>query len=174
MPYAWLLAWHHLRYNRRTTVLLVAAIALVDRWGRKPLLLLGSAIMAVTLGALAILFGGAEVTAEGTLNLSKEAGLGALIAANAYIVGFGISWGPVMWVMLGEMFPNQIRGAALAVAGLTQWGTNFAVTMTFPILLGTIGLGGAYGIYAAFALLSFFIVKAIVRETKGKTLEEMI
>lgn len=152
----------------------VVAIALVDRWGRKPLLLLGSAIMAVTLGALAMLFGGAEVAADGTLNLSKGAGLGALIAANAYIVGFGISWGPVMWVMLGEMFPNQIRGAALAVAGLTQWGTNFAVTMTFPILLGTIGLGGAYGIYAAFALVSFFIVKAIVTETKGKTLEEMV
>ncbi len=151
----------------------VVAIALVDRWGRKPLLLLGSAIMAVTLGLLAVIFGGAEVAADGTLNLSKGAGLGALIAANAYIVGFGISWGPVMWVMLGEMFPNQIRGAALAVAGLTQWGTNFAVTMTFPVLLGGIGLGGTYGIYAAFALLSFFIVKTIVRETKGKSLEEM-
>lgn len=151
----------------------VVAIALVDRWGRKPLLLLGSAIMAVTLGSLAVIFGGAEVAADGTLVLGKGAGMGALVAANAYIVGFGISWGPVMWVMLGEMFPNQIRGAALAVAGLTQWGTNFAVTMTFPLMLASIGLGGAYGIYAAFALVSFFIVKAIVRETKGKSLEEM-
>ena len=78
-----------------------------------------------------------------------------------------------MWVLLGEMFPNQIRGAALSIAGLTQWASNFLVTMTFPILLGTVGLGGAYGLYAGFAFLSFFIVRAIIKETKGMTLEDM-
>ncbi|WP_309398554.1 sugar porter family MFS transporter [Cerasicoccus maritimus] len=151
----------------------VVAIGLVDKWGRKPLLLTGSAGMAIFLGALAVIFGTAGVSETGDLQLTGPAGMAALICANLYIVCFGISWGPVMWVMLGEMFPNRIRGAALAVAGLCQWGTNFTVTMTFPILLGTIGLGGAYGLYAAFALISFFVVKAIVRETKGLTLEEM-
>jgi len=151
----------------------VVAISLVDKWGRKPLLLTGSAGMALFLGALAVIFGTADVGEGGNLELTDTSGLLALICANLYIVMFGISWGPVMWVMLGEMFPNRIRGSALAIAGLTQWGTNFLVTMTFPILLAGIGLGGAYGLYAAFALLSFFIVKAIAKETKGLTLEQM-
>jgi SP family sugar:H+ symporter-like MFS transporter len=151
----------------------LVAIALVDRWGRKPLLLTGSIGMTFFLGVLAVIFGLAKVGAGGNLQLSGAAGIIALIAANGYIACFGMSWGPVMWVMLGEMFPNQIRGAALSVAGLSQWLTNFAVTMTFPILLGSVGLGGAYGLYAAFAAASFFIVRAIIRETKGRTLEEM-
>lgn len=151
----------------------LVAIGLVDKWGRKPLLLTGSAGMTIFLGALAVIFGTAQVGPTGDLQLSGPAGMAALVCANLYIVMFGISWGPVMWVMLGEMFPNRIRGAALAVAGLTQWGANFVVTMTFPLLLAGIGLGGAYGLYAAFALVSFFIVKSIVRETKGLTLEQM-
>ncbi|WP_269540727.1 sugar porter family MFS transporter [Cerasicoccus fimbriatus] len=151
----------------------IVAIGLVDKWGRKPLLLTGSAGMTIFLGALAVIFGTAGTSESGDLQLSGPMGMAALISANLYIVCFGISWGPVMWVMLGEMFPNRIRGAALAVAGLSQWTMNFIVTMTFPILLASIGLGGAYGLYAAFALVSFFIVKAIVKETKGMTLEEM-
>ena len=151
----------------------VVAIMLIDKWGRKPLLITGSIGMSITLGALAIIFSTSQVNIDGTLELSTLAGTLALISANAYIVAFGISWGPVMWVMLGEMFPNQMRGAALAVSGLTQWGTNFLVTMTFPILLGSIGLGGAYGLYALFAFISFVIVRLIVNETKGLTLEEM-
>ncbi|MBA3960989.1 MAG: sugar porter family MFS transporter [Chthoniobacterales bacterium] len=149
------------------------AIALVDKWGRKPLLITGSIGMAITLGLLAVIFGTAHVAAGGALQLSAKAGLTALISANAYIVAFGMSWGPVMWVLLGEMFPNQMRGAALAVAGLSQWGTNFLVTMTFPLMLRSIGLGGAYGLYAGFALISLFVVRAIVPETKGRTLEQM-
>ena len=151
----------------------LVAIALVDKWGRKPLLLVGSLGMALFLGILAWVFGTAAVDAAGNLSLSGSAGWIALVSANLYIVAFGMSWGPVMWVMLGEMFPNQARGAALAVAGFSQWATNFLVTMTFPIFLARIGLGGAYALYAGFALLSFFIVRAAVRETKGKTLEEM-
>ena len=149
------------------------AIALVDKWGRKPLLLVGSAGMTLFLGILAVVFGMSAVSADGNLQLSPTAGLVALFSANLYIIAFGMSWGPVMWVMLGEMFPNQIRGAALAVAGFSQWGTNFLVTITFPVFLKVIGLGGAYGLYAGFALLSFFFVKAAIRETKGRTLEEM-
>jgi MFS transporter, SP family, sugar:H+ symporter len=149
------------------------AIALVDRLGRRPLLLVGSVGMAVFLGALAFIFARATVGADGNLALSSGAGTAALISANLYIVAFGISWGPVMWVLLGEMFPNQIRGAALSLAGLCQWGTNFLVTITFPVLLRSIGLGGAYGIYAAFALFSAFYAWKYVRETKGLTLEQM-
>lgn len=151
----------------------LVAIALVDRWGRKPLLLSGSLGMTVFLVVMAWVFSTSAVDAAGKLTLSGPAGWTALISANLYIVAFGMSWGPVMWVMLGEMFPNQARGAALAVAGFSQWITNSAVTMTFPIFLAHIGLGGAYALYAGFALLSFFIVRAAVRETKGKTLEEM-
>jgi SP family sugar:H+ symporter-like MFS transporter len=151
----------------------LVAIALVDKWGRKPLLLTGSIGMAVFLGILAIVFGTSAVGSDGNLALSTPAGWVALVSANLYIVAFGMSWGPVMWVMLGEMFPNQVRGAALAVAGFSQWATNFLVTITFPLFLNVIGLGGAYGLYALFALLSFFFVRRAIRETKGRTLEEM-
>ena len=78
-----------------------------------------------------------------------------------------------MWVMLGEMFPNQIRGSGLAVSGLFQWTSNFAITMTFPIMLASIGLAGAYGFYAVFAAISIAFVLFMVRETRGRELEEM-
>ena len=89
------------------------------------------------------------------------------------MVCFNFSWGPVMWVMLGEMFPNQIRGSGLAVSGLIQWLTNFAITWTFPMMLAGVGLAGAYGFYAVCALISVFFVFKAVRETKGLELEEM-
>lgn len=151
----------------------VGAILLVDRWGRKPLLIMGACLMTVFLGVLAVVFGGAEVAADGNLDLSPTAGVIALVAANLYLVGFGCSWGPVMWVLLGEMFPNRFRGAALSFAGLTQWLSNFIVTMTFPILLAGIGLGGAYSIYAVVAIVAAFYAWRFVPETKGKTLEQM-
>ncbi len=149
------------------------AIALVDRIGRKPLLLIGSAGMAISLGILAWVFASAGVAPDGKLALTDESGRTALIAANAYIVFFGMSWGPVVWVLLGEMFNNRIRAAALAVSASAQWLANFMVTMTFPLLLSAIGLGGAYGLYATAAVLSFFFVASFVRETRGRRLEEM-
>jgi len=79
----------------------------------------------------------------------------------------------VMWVLLGEMFPNQMRGAALAVSGSTNWVANFAVTVTFLPLLNAVGLGGAYALYALAALFSLPFVWIFVRETRGKTLEQM-
>lgn len=78
-----------------------------------------------------------------------------------------------MWVMLGEMFPNQIRGTALGVSGLAQWTANFAITMTFPVLLAGIGLAGAYGIYTLCAVLSIWFVVRMVHETRGLELEDM-
>lgn len=149
------------------------AIALVDRVGRKPLLLVGSLGQAVMLGVMAYVFGTAAVGDTGSLQMEGNMGLVALVAANAYIACFAFSWGPIMWVMLGEMFPNQFRGAALSICGLVQWLSNFLVTMTFPILLGSIGLGFSYGIYAAFGLIAYVFVKWFVDETKGRTLEDM-
>ncbi len=149
------------------------AIALVDKVGRKPLLLVGALGQAVMLGALALLFGTAGVDASGDLALEGNNGLYALLAANAYIAFFAFSWGPVMWVMLGEMFPNQFRGAALAFCGLVQWGSNFLITMTFPIMLAGIGLGFSYGIYAMFGLIAYIFVRKFVNETKGRTLEDL-
>ena len=149
------------------------AIALIDKLGRKPLLIFGSTGMALTLGALSWIFGSSALDANGKLALMGHPGLAALIAANAYIFCFGVSWGPVMWVMLGEMFQNQFRGAALSVSGFVQWISNFAITMTFPILLASFGLGGAYGLYTLFAAISILFVVKLVRETKGKPLEEM-
>ena len=145
----------------------------IDKVGRKPFLVWGSVGMAVTLAVVAFAFSQGTLDAEGTLRLPGNMGLVALIAANAYVVAFNMSWGPVMWVMLGEMFPNQIRGSGLAIAGLAQWLTNFAITFTFPIFLAGIGLAAAYSIYAAFALISVGFVIWFVKETKGKELEDM-
>ena len=149
------------------------AIALIDRIGRKPLLMIGSIGMAITLTAMAISFGSGSLV-NGKLVLSDQAGLVALISANAYAALFNFSWGPVMWVMLGEMFPNQMRGSALAVSGLAQWLANFGITMTFPIMLTSIGLTGAYGIYGAFAAISILFVWKMVHETRGRELEDMV
>lgn len=151
----------------------VAAILLVDKLGRKPLLLIGSIGMALTLGGLAVVFSTGAVDATGSLQLTGFSGPLALVLANVYIIFFGISWGPVMWVMLGEMFPNRMRGAALSIAGLSQWVTNFLITMTFPILLSRFGLGMAYGLYTLFAFISIWFVAKFIRETKGIELEKM-
>jgi MFS transporter, SP family, sugar:H+ symporter len=148
------------------------AIATIDRFGRRPLLLIGSVGMAVTLGTLAVIFGTAPLNPEGDPQLSGAAGPIALVAANLYVFAFGMSWGPVVWVMLGEKFPNRIRAAALGVAAAAQWIANWLISTTFPAL-SDIGLGLAYGIYTAAAILSFFFVVRFVSETKGKELEEM-
>ncbi len=145
---------------------------LIDRLGRKPFLMIGSIGMAVTLSIMVFAFVNSVVDSSGNLELGDYGTL-ALIAANAYVFFFNLSWGPVMWVMLGEMFPNQIRGSGLAVAGLFQWGANFLITISFPIMLAGIGLAGAYGFYSVCAFLSIGFVAVFVYETKGKELEEM-
>lgn len=150
----------------------VVTLLLIDKVGRKPLLWVGSLGMAVTLILVAIAFSTATLGTDG-LELSDSMGLLALVAANLYVVFFNGSWGPVMWVMLGEMFPNQIRGSGLAVSGLFQWGSNFGITMTFPIMLASIGLAAAYGIYAFFAVVSVWFVLKYIHETKGVELEDM-
>lgn len=151
-----------------------AALLLIDRIGRKPLLLIGSAGMAAALGAMTWAFAGAGSDAAGNLSLSESAGWIALVAANLYVIFFNFSWGPVMWVMLGEMFPNQMRGSALAVAGLAQWGANYAVVQTFPRMASGLGLAPTYLFYTVSAGVSFFLVAKFITETKGKELEEMV
>jgi MFS transporter, SP family, sugar:H+ symporter len=150
------------------------SMMLIDRVGRRPLLWIGSLGMGVTLALMAVAFASGSLDASGKLQLSDTMGTTALISANIYVMFFNFSWGPVMWVMLGEMFPNQIRGSGLAVAGLFQWVANFAVTMTFPIMLAGIGLAATYGLYALAAIVSVIFVLKYVHETKGKELEQMI
>jgi SP family sugar:H+ symporter-like MFS transporter len=104
--------------------------------------------------------------------LSKDLGIIAVVAANLYVLFFNFSWGPVMWVMLGEMFPNQIRGSALAVAGFAQWFANYLIAQTFPIMSAW-SLTGSYLFYAISAVISFFLVQKLVHETRGKELEQM-
>lgn len=148
-------------------------LTVIDKIGRKPLLWVGSVGMTIMLAVLAYAFSTAAVGADGGLDLSHTMGIVALVAANAYVFFFNGTWGPVMWVMLGEMFPNQIRGSGLAVSGVAQWLANFGVTITFPILLATIGLEWTYSIYAVFGLLSILFVVILIPETKGKELEDM-
>lgn len=152
-------------------VMTVVAILLIDKIGRKPLLLIGSIGMAVTLSTLTVCFmsAGADGSLPGTSAVI------ALIAANLYITFFAATWGPVMWVMLGEMFNNRIRTIAIAICGLAQWFANFVVTWTFPVLTGKdgIGVGPTYAIYSFFAIFSIFFVAKFIKETKGKELEDM-
>ena len=156
----------------------IGALLLIDKLGRKPLLVIGSIGMTITLGLAVVAFANGTLVTDtsdsSTLELSDNMGILALIAANAYVVFFNFSWGPVMWVMLGEMFPNQMRGSGLAVSGLSQWGSNFLVTLTFPLLLVSMGLAFAYSLYTLGAFLSIFFVMKFVHETRGKELEEMI
>lgn len=147
-------------------------MALIDKLGRKPFLIIGSAGMTVCLAVMVFTFTYATVDVIGNLNLGTQGTL-TLIAANAYVFFFNLSWGPVMWVMLGEMFPNSIRGSGLAVSGLAQWGSNFLIAISFPILLTSVGLAGAYGLYLLGAATSIAFVYLMVHETKGIELEDM-
>jgi SP family sugar:H+ symporter-like MFS transporter len=146
------------------------AIFLVDKVGRRPILLVGSIGMTVALAAMAISFSQAH-TVHGTLSLPGGWGPVALVAANVFVIAFGASWGPIIWVLLGEIFPNRIRARALGVGASAQWIANFIVTITFPPL-SAFSLPLTYGIYALFALLSFFFVLGVVPETNGVSLEE--
>jgi sugar porter (SP) family MFS transporter len=147
------------------------AIALIDKIGRKPLLLIGSSGMAITLITMSIIFANATLGADGKPSLTGASGVIALIAANLFIVAFGMSWGPVVWVLLGEMFPNRIRAAALGLAAAGQWAANWLITVSFPGLREHLGL--AYGFYGLCAILSGLFVWKWVMETKGVSLEDM-
>lgn len=149
----------------------VVAMVLVDRVGRRPLLFAGSAGMTVTLALVAWAFSYRHGTGTSATLASTEATV-ALVSAHVYVFCFAFSWGVVVWVLLGEMFPNRIRALALAVAASAQWIANWAVTESFPSMANW-NLSATYVIYACFALLSIPFVRYCLRETKGRTLESM-
>jgi MFS transporter, SP family, sugar:H+ symporter len=149
------------------------AIALVDKIGRKPLLLVGGVGMFLSLSGLAWIFSSAGLDASGKLILSEDMGFLALLLANVYVFSFGCSWGPCVWVLLGEIFNNRMRAMALALSASIQWFANFAITLSFPVMLSRLGLGVAYGFYALCALAAIVFVLSKVPETRGRKLEEM-
>lgn len=147
------------------------AIFLVDRVGRKPILLTGSVIMTLSLGSMALCFAYAVKGTGGAVTLPAPFGLIALVAANLFVIGFGASWGPLVWVLLGEIFPSRIRAKALGVAAAAQWIANFLITVSFPVMSAW-SLSGTYLMYAIFAALSFVYVLWRIPETKGMELEQ--
>ena len=149
----------------------VVAIVLVDRIGRRPILLTGSIGMAISLAVMSIAFSFSEKNSDGVVTLPGAWGPIALVAANIFVVCFGASWGPLVWVLLGEIFPTKIRAKALGLAASAQWIANFLITVSFPAL-ADFSLTFTYGMYAAFAVLSFFFVMWKIPETKGMALED--
>jgi SP family xylose:H+ symportor-like MFS transporter len=148
-------------------VFTLIATVTVDKWGRKPLLILGAIIMAVSMIALGFMF------------FVGSMGLGALVVVCIYIAGFSLSWGPVVWVMLAEIFPNSIRDKAMAIAVAAQWFMNWVVSVTFNIMDGNTALnaafnhGFAYWLYGGFSVLAALFVWKFVPESKGMSLENM-
>jgi SP family xylose:H+ symportor-like MFS transporter len=145
----------------------VVAIVTVDKLGRKPLQIIGALVMAVAMITLGAAF---------ALQIK---GVTALLCMLLYIAGFAVSWGPVVWVLLSEIFPNQIRGKAMAVAVVAQWAANYLVSWTFPILnendylVNAFHHGFAYWIYGVMSILAALFMWKLVPETKGRTLEQM-
>ncbi|MFI3303285.1 MAG: D-xylose transporter XylE [Rikenellaceae bacterium] len=141
-------------------VFTVVAILTVDKWGRRPLLMVGSVGMMIGMVAL------------GTLSFMNQIGIAALIFIVIYTASFMMSWGPICWVLISEIFPNTIRGKAVAIAVAAQWLANYTISSTY-IPLTEWSMGGTYFIYALFCFLSIIFVWKLVPETKGKSLEDM-
>lgn len=161
-------------------VFTLVSLFTVDRWGRKPLLIWGAVIMALSMIVLGFIFASfANGTVQATVVMTPAAAAWALLAVIVYLAGFSISWGPVVWVMLAEIFPNMIKSKALALAVAAQWLANLMVSWTFPMIDGQSRLnamfnhGFAYWLYAAFAVLAALFVWKYVPETKGKSLESI-
>lgn len=159
--------WQTVIVGAANVLFTVVAMLCVDRLGRKPLLIIGSAVMAVSMTGLGWLF------------MTHQMGVASLIMVIAYIGGFALSWGPIVWVMLAEIFPNSIKGKAMAIAVAAQWLANLGVSWSFKILDGNSALnatfnhGFAYFLYGGFSLLSLLFVWKYVPETKGRSLEAM-
>jgi MFS transporter, SP family, xylose:H+ symportor len=159
--------WQTVIVGVANVVFTVIAILTVDRLGRKPLLIIGGLVMGVAMVTLGFQF------------QANAVGLGPLLAAVAYIAGFALSWGPVTWVLLSEMFPNAIKSKAMAIAVAAQWIANLFVSWTFKILIGNSALnavfnhGFPYWMYGAMSFLAAAFVYLYVPETKRRTLEEM-
>ncbi len=141
-------------------VFTVVAILTVDRWGRKPLLITGSIGMAIGMIAISI------------LAFQNIIGISTLVFIIIYTASFMMSWGPICWVLISEIFPNKIRSQAIAIAVAAQWAANFFISSTYPPMM-EFSSGGTYLFYGVMSVLSALFVWKMVPETKGKTLEEM-
>ncbi len=141
-------------------VFTVVAILTVDKWGRKPLLITGSIGMAIGMFAISI------------LSFNNIIGISTLVFIIIYTASFMMSWGPICWVLISEIFPNKIRGQAVAIAVAAQWASNYFISSTYPAMMEFSG-GMTYGFYGLMAFLSAIFVWKMVPETKGKSLEEM-
>ncbi len=141
-------------------VFTVVAILTVDKWGRKPLLITGSIGMAIGMFAIS------------ALAFNNIIGISTLVFIIIYTASFMMSWGPICWVLISEIFPNKIRGQAVAIAVAFQWFANYLISSTYPAMMEFSG-GMTYGFYGVMAVLSALFVWKMVPETKGKSLEEM-
>lgn len=141
-------------------VFTVVAILTVDKWGRKPLLITGSIGMAIGMFAIS------------ALSFNNIIGMSTLVFIIIYTASFMMSWGPICWVLIAEIFPNKIRGQAVAIAVAAQWTANYLISSTYPAMMEFSG-GMTYGFYGLMAVLSALFVWKMVPETKGKTLEDM-
>lgn len=146
----------------------LVAIRFIDRVGRKPLLLLGAAGMALSLAILGLT----------SLLLPEPSGVSlvgiiTLACLALFIAAFAVSWGPIVWVMLGEIFPLKVRGSAMAVATVLLWAANFVVSLSFPVLLEALGIGWLFLGYSLIGLAALFFVRTFVTETKGRSLEKI-
>jgi len=145
----------------------LVAIYTVDKYGRKPLLLLGSGLMAFFMCVLAICF------------YTQNLGNIALVCVLGFVGSFSFSWGPITWVLLSEMFPNAVRSKIMSTAVAVQWITNYLVSSTFPLLdksdylVETFNHAFSFGLFGLMALLSGIFVLKMIPETKGKSLEDM-
>ena len=149
--------------------LTVVAIKLIDRVGRRPMLFAGVVGMVVSLLVLGI-----SLSALPTPHHPGDpAAIITLVCLATFIAAFAATWGPVVWVMIPEVLPLSVRGTAMGVAVFGNWAANFAVSQTFPPLLNALGPGPVFLGYAALGLLAGVFVKALVTETKGRSLEEI-
>jgi len=137
------------------------AIRLVDRLGRKPLMMAGSAGLAVAFGLI------------GTSYALHGRGIHLLALVVVAMALYALSLAPVTWVLLSEIFPNRIRGAAMSVSTVSLWSACFVLTYTFPLLNKSLGPAGTFWIYAGISVFGFIFIRSRVRETKGKTLEQI-
>lgn len=159
--------WQTVIVGLANVIFTVVAILTVDRLGRKPLLIIGGVVMGISMVTLGFQF------------QANAVGIGPLISAIAYIAGFALSWGPVTWVLLSEMFPNSIKNKAMAIAVAAQWIANLFVSWSFKILIGNSALnalfnhGFPYWIYGGMSFLAAAFVYFYVPETKRRTLEEI-
>lgn len=138
----------------------MVAILTADRWGRKPLLIVGSVGMAIGMFAIS------------ALAFLQIIGISTLVFIIIYTASFMMSWGPICWVLIAEIFPNRIRGRAVAVAVVAQWAANYLISSTYPAMM-EFSSGMTYGFYGLMSVLSAIFVWKMIPETKGKTLEEM-